>query len=176
MTSWEGEPAARLSLQEKRRKQEQRIITGKRRCGKHKTRRLVLQYLQLSLCTHQAYRSRRTGVPAVENPAPENSRSRSAGPFVGGCGKPHLSRGSSLYRSDSVRVLRSVLKSPSRCRRSSIFRIEWMTVEWCFPPKLLPISGSEAFVRFLQRYIAICRGMATDFELLRDFSSAGFSP
>ncbi len=39
----------------------------------------------------------------------------------------------------------------------------------------LPISGSDALVRVLHRYIAICRGIATDFELLRDFSSASFS-
>ncbi len=50
-----------------------------------------------------------------------------------------------------------------------------MTVEWCLPPKLFPISGSDAFVSDLQRYIATCRGSATDFELLRDFSSLGFS-
>ena len=46
-----------------------------------------------------------------------------------------------------------------------------MTVEWCLPPKLRPISGSEARVSALHRYIATWRGIATDFELLRDFSS-----
>ena len=50
-----------------------------------------------------------------------------------------------------------------------------MTVEWCLPPKLFPISGSDAFVSDLHRYIAICRGIATDFELFRDFSSPCFS-
>ena len=49
-----------------------------------------------------------------------------------------------------------------------------MTVEWCFPPKLRPISGSDARVSDLQRYIATCRGIATDFELLRDFRSTIF--
>ncbi len=49
-----------------------------------------------------------------------------------------------------------------------------MTVEWCLPPKLRPISGSEACVSDLHRYMAICRGMATDFELLRDFRSLTF--
>ncbi len=53
--------------------------------------------------------------------------------------------------------------------------MEWITVEWCLPPKLRPISGSDAFVRDLQRYIATWRGSATDFELLRDFSSASFN-
>ena len=46
-----------------------------------------------------------------------------------------------------------------------------MTVEWCLPPKLLPISGSDAVVRALQRYIATWRGSATDFELFLDFRS-----
>ena len=32
-------------------------------------------------------------------------------------------------RNDSMKLLISVLKSPFFCRRSSIFRIEWMTVE-----------------------------------------------
>ena len=68
-----------------------------------------------------------------------------------------------------------MLKSPSFCRRSSTLRIEWITVEWCLPPKLLPISGSDAFVKFLHRYIAICRGIATDFELFFDFNSVTFS-
>jgi hypothetical protein len=48
-------------------------------------------------------------------------------------------------------------------------------VEWCFPPKLRPISGSDACVSVLQRYIAICRGSAIDFELFFDFSSNNFS-
>jgi hypothetical protein len=50
-----------------------------------------------------------------------------------------------------------------------------MTVEWCLPPKLLPISGSDAFVSDLHRYIEICRGIEIDFALLRDFRSATFS-
>ena len=37
------------------------------------------------------------------------------------------------------------------------------------------ISGSDACVRFLQRYIATWRGFATDFELFRDLRSASFS-
>src|SRR5215203_482615 len=78
-------------------------------------------------------------------------------------------------RNDSMKLLIRVLKSPFDFRRSSILRMEWITVEWCLPPKLLPISGSDALVRFLQRYIAICRGIATDFELFRDFSSPSFS-
>ena len=42
------------------------------------------------------------------------------------------------------------------------------------PPKLRPISGSDAFVRFLHRYIATCLGSATDFELFFDLSSVDF--
>ena len=68
-------------------------------------------------------------------------------------------------------VVDKAVEIPSRFRRSSIFRIEWITVEWCLPPKLRPISGSDACVSDLHRYIAIWRGIATDFELLRDFSS-----
>ena len=49
-----------------------------------------------------------------------------------------------------------------------------MTVEWCFPPKLRPISGKDARVSDLQRYMAIWRGIAIDFELLRDFKSVSF--
>jgi hypothetical protein len=37
-------------------------------------------------------------------------------------------------------------KSGSRLRSVSILRTEWMTVEWCLPPKAFPISGSEAAV------------------------------
>ena len=36
----------------------------------------------------------------------------------------------------------------------------------------MPISGSDACVSDLHRYIAIWRGIAIDFELLRDLSSA----
>ena len=41
----------------------------------------------------------------------------------------------------------------------------------CGPLTELPPAGKEAFVSALQRYMAICRGIATDFELLFDFSS-----
>src|SRR5688572_33239833 len=102
-----------------------------------------------------------------------NNLSAGASPEV--CGKLVDASAFPLYRSDSDRVLRSVLKSPSRCRRDSIFLMEWMTVEWCLPPKLFPISGSDAFVNALHRYIAIWRGMAIDFELFRDFNSVNFS-
>src|SRR3954465_11702951 len=84
------------------------------------------------------------------------------------CGKPRV------QRNPSRRFAIRVLKSPSFLRRSSTLRMEWITVEWCLPPKLRPISGSDACVSDLQRYIGIWRGIATDFELLRDFSSAIF--
>ena len=57
---------------------------------------------------------------------------------------------------------------------TSILRMEWMTVEWCLPPKLRPISGRDAWVNDLQRYIATWRGIAIDFVLFRDFSSTSF--
>jgi hypothetical protein len=57
-------------------------------------------------------------------------------------------------RNPSRKFAISMLKFPSFFRSSSTFRIEWMTVEWCFPPKLRPISGSDACVSDLQRYIA----------------------
>src|SRR5712692_2820484 len=79
-----------------------------------------------------------------------------------------------LYRKPSKKLPIRLLKSLSFFRRSSTFRIEWITVEWCLPPKLRPISGSDACVSDLQRYIAIWRGIATDFELLRDFKSTIF--
>src|SRR6185436_4162486 len=79
-----------------------------------------------------------------------------------------------LYRKPSRKLPIRMLKSPSFLRRSSTFRIEWITVEWCLPPKLRPISGSDACVSDLHRYMAIWRGMATDFELLRDLRSCIF--
>src|SRR5258705_3745952 len=80
----------------------------------------------------------------------------------------------SIQRKPSRKLLISLLKSVSFLRRSSIFRLEWITVEWCFPPKLAPISASDACVNDLHKYIAICLGMATDLELLRDFNSTIF--
>src|SRR6476620_9178771 len=78
------------------------------------------------------------------------------------------------YRNPSRKLPINVLKSGFFCRRSSTLRMEWMTVEWCLPPKLRPISGSDACVSDLQRYIAICLGIATDFELFRDLRSTSF--
>jgi len=74
--------------------------------------------------------------------------------------RPRLSRsvgGSGL--SPQLNELRKfsiwVLKAASCFRLFSTFRIEWITVEWCLPPKLFPIWGNEALVRDLHRYIAI---------------------
>src|SRR6185312_1825724 len=78
------------------------------------------------------------------------------------------------HRNPSRKLPIRMLKFTSFLRRSSTFRIEWITVEWCLPPKLRPISGRDACVSDLQRYIAIWRGIATDFELFRDFNSAIF--
>ena len=75
------------------------------------------------------------------------------------------------YFNVSKKPLIRVLKSRSRLQRASIFRIEWITVVWCLPPKLLPIWGREAFVSVLHKYIAICRGRAIAFELFRDLRS-----
>src|SRR3954471_12693860 len=89
-------------------------------------------------------------------------------PFLTSCGKVDS------YLNPSRKLPIRLLKSRSFFRRSSTFLIEWITVEWCFPPKLRPISGSDACVNDLHKYIAIWRGMATDFELLRDFNSTIF--
>src|SRR5688572_30787794 len=91
------------------------------------------------------------------------------------CPQPFTARAcGKRYCNDCIRVLTWLLKTASVFRRSSTFRMEWITVEWCLPPKLFPISGSDALVRFLQRYIATCRGRATDFELFLDFNSTIF--
>lgn len=59
------------------------------------------------------------------------------------------------HRKAWTKLLMSLSKSESWRRSSLILRTEWMTVEWCFPPKSLPISGREAPVRVLVRYMAI---------------------
>src|SRR4030095_16338128 len=97
------------------------------------------------------------------------SRSRPHEPARKFCGRIRI------QRNDSRKLLMRLLKSSSFFRSSSTFLIEWMTVEWCFPPKLRPISGNDACVSDLHMYIATWRGMAMDFELLRDFSSAIFN-
>jgi hypothetical protein len=95
--------------------------------------------------------------PAVHRP-PGCQGVVGCGKLVGGHaehGHFLLDTGRNRYRSDSMKLLRSVLKSPLPSFIFSTILIEWMTVEWCFPPKLRPISGSDAFVSILQRYIAI---------------------
>ena len=71
------------------------------------------------------------------------------------------------HRNESRNPCMSLSKSGSERLMDSIFLMEWMTVEWCLPPKLFPISGKLALVRDLERYIAIWRGRAMDLELLR---------
>jgi hypothetical protein len=58
----------------------------------------------------------------------------------------------------SVSLFSSLFKSLSALRTVSILSTECMTVVWCLPPNWRPISGSEASVRCLARYMAICRG------------------
>ena len=58
----------------------------------------------------------------------------------------------------SVSLLTNLFKSLSVLRSSSIFSTECSTVVWCLPPNCRPISGNEASVRCLARYMAICRG------------------
>jgi len=58
----------------------------------------------------------------------------------------------------SVSLFRSLFKSLSALRTCSILSTECMTVVWCLPPNWRPISGREASVRCLARYMAICRG------------------
>src|SRR2546426_8964470 len=80
------------------------------------------------------------------------------------------------HRNAWTKLLMRRSNSGSRLRKVSIFRTEWMTVEWCFPPNALPISGREAAVRVLMRYMAIWRGSATVFELFLALSSVIFTP
>src|ERR1700730_9643132 len=74
-------------------------------------------------------------------------------------------------RNPSKKLWIWLLKSGALFRSSSTFRIEWITVEWCLPPKLRPISGSDACVSDLHRNMATWRGIATDLGLLRAFKS-----
>ena len=58
----------------------------------------------------------------------------------------------------SVSLFSILFKSLSPLRTVSILSTECMTVVWCLPPNCRPISGNDASVRCLARYIAICRG------------------
>ena len=58
----------------------------------------------------------------------------------------------------SVSLLSSLFKSLSSLRTPSILSTECNTVVWCLPPNWRPISGRDASVRCLARYMAICRG------------------
>src|SRR2546426_7028704 len=96
----------------------------------------------------------------------------------GGCRRADCGGGKpgQPHRNAWTKLLMRRSNSGSRLRKVSIFRTEWMTVEWCLPPKALPISGSEAAVRVLMRYMAIWRGSATVFELFLALSSVIFTP
>jgi hypothetical protein len=72
----------------------------------------------------------------------------------------------------SVSLLRSRFRSLSDWRCSSILSTECITVVWCFPPNCLPISGRDASVICLARYMAICRGKTIARELLLALISA----
>src|SRR5262245_14235534 len=104
---------------------------------------------------------------AVDEGQPVGPARARRGPL---CGKAPES-----HRNACTKLLISLSKSGSRLRMVSILRTEWITVEWCFPPKSLPISGSEALVRVLVRYMAIWRGSATDLELFLALSSVSFT-
>ena len=58
-------------------------------------------------------------------------------------------------------LLRTWSRSPSVARCSSILPMAYITVVGCLPPKWRPISGRDASVVCLARYIAICRGTVT---------------
>ena len=58
-------------------------------------------------------------------------------------------------------LLRTWSRSPSVARCSSILAMAYITVVGCLPPKCRPISGRDASVDCLARYIAICRGTVT---------------
>src|SRR3990167_663204 len=96
---------------------------------------------------------------------------RRAGPARESPGEPggswvfhNLSR---CHTEASVFSLRSwtVAANSGSLRISSrILLVEWMTVEWSFPPKRRPISVVEARESSRERYMAIWRGRATDWE------------
>ncbi len=67
-------------------------------------------------------------------------------------------------------------RSLSWRRCSSILAMECMTVVWCLPPNWRPISGREASVICLARYIAIWRGTTIWRELFFCLSSGTRMP
>ena len=64
------------------------------------------------------------------------------------------------------------VKALSVRRCSSILPMECITVVWCLPPNWRPISGSDASVSCLARYMAIWRGTTIWRELFFCLSSA----
>src|SRR5579862_2938157 len=76
----------------------------------------------------------------------------------------------------SVSLLSTLFKSLSALRCCSILPTECRTVVWCLPPNWRPISGREASVRCLARYMAIWRGNTMTRELFLDLISVGRSP
>src|SRR5215471_2236220 len=66
----------------------------------------------------------------------------------------------------SVILVSRRCRSLSDCRCCSILAMECMTVVWCLPPNWRPISGNEASVICLARYMATCRGKTMARELL----------
>src|SRR5437867_8277251 len=75
------------------------------------------------------------------------------------------------YLNESISACSHLFNSWSRCLRDSILLTECKTVVWCLFPNSRPMRGSERPVNFLQRYMPIWRGTATDFELFFDFNS-----
>src|SRR5207244_2397064 len=58
----------------------------------------------------------------------------------------------------------------------SILSIECITVVWCLPPNWRPISGKEASVKCLVKYIATCRGYTMEREMFLVLISPDRSP
>ena len=79
---------------------------------------------------------------------------------VDNIGSTRSGAGEGRQRADLRRAVTSSTMSwswgscPSLSWRSTLFTA-WMTVLWCRPPKLLPMPGNEASVRFRARYMAI---------------------
>src|SRR6266849_1769751 len=120
-------------------------------------------------------KSRKTAPPGANHPliAQEGHRcstgiSTGAGRASGGVAR--------AYTNESSSLLRVRFRSLSLRRRVSILWIECRTVVWCLPPNCRPISGSDAEVSCLTRYMAIWRGKAMAFELLRIFKSCSRRP
>src|SRR5712692_3442683 len=120
-------------------------------------------------------KSRKTALPGANHPliAPEEHRSSTGISSGAWRASGVVAR---AYANESSSLLRVRFRSLSLRRRVSILWIECRTVVWCLPPNCRPISGNDAEVSCLTKYMAIWRGKAMAFELLRIFRSCSRRP